>query len=644
VRILVPLGTRPEIIKLAPVVAALRRSGFAVRCVATGQHHDPSLTSVFFERLGLVPDETWALEGRDAERFGGLLTRAYDELDAHRPDLVLLLGDTLTVPLFALAARHARIPIAHIEAGLRSFNPTSVEEVDRKIAATTAALHFAPTEMAARLLTREGIPAHRIRVVGNPVIDAISEMRVVRHPPEQRSGIVLTAHRATNVDDHDRLERLIQLAQQLAAEIGPLTFPLHPRTRNRLEQAGALNALKSPGIRLTQPLAYEEMLSLVARSRLVVTDSGGLQEEASWLGVPVVILRRSTPRWEGVAEGASVLVGLDVEVAIETCRRLTSDEEQRRVFDIPCPYGDGHAGDRIAAVLAGQDAKSLLRIAEPNLIGTRGPGEVRAVLFDLDDTLFSQAAWLDGAWIAVADAAVSYGVDRRAFKDALSRVAAEGSAKGRIIDRALASLGTVGVPIEPLVEAFRSYRAVGLPCYPAVRETLAWLRGMVPIGLVTDGDPDVQRSKLQSVGLEEAFDVVVLSDEFGRAYRKPHPAPFLAALDRLGVAPGAAVHVGDSPEKDVAGATAAGLRAVRVRSGEYANWPGAVAAWATVSTAVEAVDLIIPLLSPPEVATPPALLPTVPASRVADRNDPQLSQQDPAEDLSADELSGAERS
>src|SRR5207302_1612868 len=156
-RVLVPLGTRPEIVKLAPVVRAVQAAGIDVRTVATGQHFSPNMSDAFFAALGLEPDERWAPEGDDPGRVGAILTLAMRELAEHTPDLVLLLGDTWTVPLFCLAARRECVPIAHLEAGLRSFNATSTEEVNRKVAAATASLHLAPTELAARFLREEGV-------------------------------------------------------------------------------------------------------------------------------------------------------------------------------------------------------------------------------------------------------------------------------------------------------------------------------------------------------------------------------------------------------------------------------------------------------------------------------------------------------
>ena len=367
-RILVPVGTRPEIVKLAPVVDALRRSGHDLHVVATGQHHDELLAGGVFRGLGLQPDEQWHLPADEAERVGALLSGAFRVVDATRPDATLVLGDTYTVPVFALAARRFGVPVVHLEAGLRSFNPTSMEEVDRRVAAATASLHLAPTALAARFLADEGVDADRIRIVGNPVLDVLRARGIGRRPPAERAGVVVTAHRASNVDDPTRLRNLVALVGRLADEVGPVTFPVHPRTRSRLDAAGLLADLERPGVALLEPLPYDAMLDRLGRARVVVTDSGGLQEEAAWCGVPVVVLRRSTPRWEGVADGTSVLVGLDVDRAVAAAAAFAAPEAQARVADVPCPYGDGHTAERVARLLDDPEVVARLPLVEPDLV------------------------------------------------------------------------------------------------------------------------------------------------------------------------------------------------------------------------------------------------------------------------------------
>ena len=244
------------------------------------------------------------------------------------------------------------------------------EEVNRRVAASIAQLHFAPTGRAAAFLAAEGVPADRIFVVGNPVIDTLREKGVTPVPPAERSGVLVTAHRASNVDDPDRLARLVDVVGRLTA-IGPVRFPIHPRTRARLQEHGLFGRLAGlPGVTCEDPLPYDDLLHALAHARVVVTDSGGLQEEAAYLGVPVVVLRRSTPRWEGVEAGTTVLTGIssDTEAgrAVAAAHHLSTPTELTRLSALPCPYGDGHTGARVAALLADPALDRLLALDEPD--------------------------------------------------------------------------------------------------------------------------------------------------------------------------------------------------------------------------------------------------------------------------------------
>jgi UDP-N-acetylglucosamine 2-epimerase (non-hydrolysing) len=383
-RLTVPFGTRPEIVKLAPVVREVRRRGWPTRLVFTGQHFDPALGEEFLRSLDMEPDVRWALPQGSAAALGALLERAVEEVAGAAADVaadaVLLMGDTMTVPVFCLAARRACVPVVHLEAGLRSFNETSMEEVNRRIAAATASLHLAPTQLAARFLGSEGVDAGRIRVVGNTVVDVVRESGVERVPVESRGGVLVTAHRASTVDSPERLGTLVELLVRIgglaAADpgFGPVVFPAHPRTRDRLLAAGLLGTLSGAGVEVVAPLPYREMLTALASSRVVVTDSGGLQEEAAWFGVPVVVLRRSTPRWEGVAAGSSELVGLDGDAAVGAVTRLGSVAELKRVDGLGCPYGDGFAAARVADAVAEAWAAGLLEFREPDFVGRVVPG------------------------------------------------------------------------------------------------------------------------------------------------------------------------------------------------------------------------------------------------------------------------------
>jgi putative hydrolase of the HAD superfamily len=224
---------------------------------------------------------------------------------------------------------------------------------------------------------------------------------------------------------------------------------------------------------------------------------------------------------------------------------------------------------------------------------------IAAVLFDLDDTLYDQRQWLQGAWSAVAARAVEWGVpDPVRFEAALHAAAEGGTDRGGIIDNALVAIRATGVPVAPLVAAFRAYEPAGLDLYVGVAAALRELAGRVPLGLVSDGDPLVQRAKLVALDVGAYFATVVLSDEYGRAHRKPDRLPFDVALGALGVDPGDAVYVGDRPAKDVAGPVAMGMRAVRVRTGEWRDQPDDPRAWVSVDTVLDAVEFLHAELPP----------------------------------------------
>ncbi|MFJ8039244.1 non-hydrolyzing UDP-N-acetylglucosamine 2-epimerase [Kitasatospora sp. NPDC096147] len=362
-------GTRPEIVKLAPVVLALRAAGAEVRLIATGQHHDQRMAGDFFTGLGVEPDERWSPAGDESERVAALLGHALAHFAADRPDrpdLALVQGDTWTVPLTAMAARRHGVPVAHVEAGLRSGNPLSPEESNRKVAAALATVHLAPTEGAGANLRAEGVPADAVHLVGNTVCDVLRASGVPAVAPADRSGVLVTAHRPGTVDTAERLTALVTVVRALADRHGPVVFPVHPRTTDRLAAFGLTDRLAGhPGITLLPPQPHRRMLELIAGSTLVVTDSGGLQEEAGWFGVPAVVLRESTPRPEGVALGQAVLAGLDRGRALAAATTLLAPAEQRRIAAMPCPYGDGRSAERIAALLTDRHRRGLLALREP---------------------------------------------------------------------------------------------------------------------------------------------------------------------------------------------------------------------------------------------------------------------------------------
>ncbi|MDQ1683144.1 MAG: hypothetical protein QOH99_1685, partial [Frankiaceae bacterium] len=289
------------------------------------------------------------------------------ELDERRPDAVLVLGDTYTAPLVAMAARRHGVGVVHLEAGLRSFNGRSMEEINRRQMVALATIHLAPTELAAAFLRDEGVAPERIRVVGSPIVDTLQASGVNRVPIARRAGVAFTAHRDTNVDDPDTLATLVSIVTALGASVGTVTFPVHPRTRMRLQDSGLWDALAaSPDVRLRDPLGYGAMLRLLAGSRLVVTDSGGLQEEAAYFGVPAVVMRQSTPRWEGVVNGGAVLTGVDLDRVLSAARQLTGSASASRIATLPCAYGDGRTVSRVVTAFSDAALLDLLQPVEPD--------------------------------------------------------------------------------------------------------------------------------------------------------------------------------------------------------------------------------------------------------------------------------------
>jgi UDP-N-acetylglucosamine 2-epimerase (non-hydrolysing) len=357
-RVLVVVGTRPEAVKLAPVVHALRRSS-SLRCrvLATAQHRELlDRTLAFF---GIVADVDLDLM-RPGQGLADLTARALAALDpvlaAEAPDLVLAQGDTTTVLATALAAFYRRLPFAHVEAGLRTGDLAQPfpEEANRVLVARLARLHFAPTERAAANLHREGIDAAAVHVVGNTAVDAVlwTAARVDARafaPADGRRLVLVTAHRRESLG-----EPLVELCRAIAALADrgdvEVLFPVHPNPRVRATVHGVLAARRH--VRLCDPLGYPEMVAAMQASTLILTDSGGVQEEAPSLGRPVLVLRNVTERPEGVAAGAARLVGTSRDAIVAAAGALLDDAAAYAAMArVRNPYGDGASADAIAAIL-----------------------------------------------------------------------------------------------------------------------------------------------------------------------------------------------------------------------------------------------------------------------------------------------------
>lgn len=367
-RIVVTFGTRPEAIKMFPVVAALRETGqFDVKVVVTAQHRE--LLDSVLALASLRPDLDLDLMQPDQSLDGlasRILTRFGEALDALQPDRVLVHGDTLTTMMASLACYFRRIPVGHVEAGLRSgdiYSPWP-EEVNRKVTGVVADLHFAPTGTAAAALRAENVDEKAIHITGNTVIDALlfAQGKIAADPAlapaiaplrERFAGkriIAVTAHRRENFGVG--MEQIAQGLQALAARDDvAIIYPLHPNPNVGGVMRPALAG--HDNIALINPLDYLDFVAMLAASEIVLTDSGGIQEEAPSLGKPVLVMRDTTERPEGIAAGTARLVGADAAVILEETSRLLDDREAYEAMArAHNPYGDGTASRQIAAILA----------------------------------------------------------------------------------------------------------------------------------------------------------------------------------------------------------------------------------------------------------------------------------------------------
>jgi len=349
-RVLSVLGARPQFIKAAPLSAEFARRGIEETLVHTGQHYDPGMSDVFFEQLS-IPEPRYHLgvgsAGHGAQT-GEMLKRLEPIVEAEMPDWLLVYGDTNSTLAGALVGAKLHVQVAHVEAGLRSFNKGMPEEINRIVADHIGDLLLVPNQQAAQQLANEGLRTG-VRVVGDLMVDLAKNVaaQLPREPAvlerfQVRPGAycVATIHRASNTDDERTFARLIEGLRGVDL---PIVFPVHPRTRAIAQACGAGDG---DNIIPCEPLSYVEMLGLVSRSATLFTDSGGLQKEAFVLKVPCVTLREETEWIETLEDGWNVLAGSDPKKIVEASRRLTPARQG-------APYGDGNAARLIADALLG---------------------------------------------------------------------------------------------------------------------------------------------------------------------------------------------------------------------------------------------------------------------------------------------------
>jgi len=359
--IAIVLGTRPEIIKMAPVIRECVKRGVDHFVLHTGQHYDYEMDKVFFNELELEP-ESVNLDvgsGSHGEVTGKMLIGIEKVLMERNPDTILVQGDTNTVVAGALAAVKLHKSVGHIEAGLRSYNKEQPEEHNRIIADHISTLLFAPTEKAEQTLLHEGLPRESIFLTGNTIVDAVQQNLEIakkrsdvleRFNISKDSYFLVTAHREENVDHLDRLTSMLDGLHSVAERYSlPMVFPMHPRTRKRIRDFGLQGRLDAiAGLKVTQPLGFFDFLSLEANAKLILTDSGGVVEEACILKVPCVSMRDKSDRQESVDAGASMLSGTDAAAIAKLAAEMLNRKRSWK-----SPFGDGRAAERIISLSTG---------------------------------------------------------------------------------------------------------------------------------------------------------------------------------------------------------------------------------------------------------------------------------------------------
>jgi UDP-N-acetylglucosamine 2-epimerase (non-hydrolysing) len=372
------VGARPNFMKIAPVVSELRRRAIPQRLIHTGQHYDAAMSKVFFDELGMPEPDVYlgVGSGSHAQQTARVMVAVEEEFNRHKPDMVVVGGDVNSTVAAALAASKLGIPVAHVEAGLRSFDRSMPEELNRVVTDHLSDLLLTSEESGNRNLRHEGIPQDRIAFVGNCMVDTLRkhERTALHRRPWERYGVaergyaLLTLHRPSNVDEETRLVELVDLARRIGERM-PVLFPVHPRTAARLSD---LKRKLPASLILLEPAPYVTFLGLMARARFVLTDSGGIQEETTALQVPCLTLRSNTERPSTIETGTNELVGDDLARAFRQVERIVQGNWKQGA--IPALW-DGDAAIRVVdAVEAYQSRVTKLPPSPQPLAASRYAG------------------------------------------------------------------------------------------------------------------------------------------------------------------------------------------------------------------------------------------------------------------------------
>lgn len=358
------VGARPNFVKIAPIMRALaRREGLMARLIHTGQHYDFVMNAVFFQELGIpAPDINLEIgSGSGTEQTARIMLALEPVFEAARPDLLMVVGDVNSTVAATLVAAKLGIPVAHVEAGLRSFDRSMPEEINRLVTDRLSDLLFATEKAALENLARENVPLEQVALVGNVMIDSLFACLERAAPPQETFGEIgaspaflnaaaekgfgfVTLHRPSNVDDPETLGAMLKALAGISADL-PLVFPIHPRTRAVIAKSGLGGLIATDHIVTAPPLSYLRAIGLMRAARLVITDSGGVQEETTALGVPCLTARENTERPITIEEGTNTLIGADPAALTQAVRDILANGG--KAGRVP-PLWDGKAAERIA--------------------------------------------------------------------------------------------------------------------------------------------------------------------------------------------------------------------------------------------------------------------------------------------------------
>lgn len=392
------LGTRPEIIKMAPIIDEINKNNIDQIIIHTGQHYDEEMSDNFFRDLEIpTPDYNIQVgSGTHGKQTGRMMEGIEEILLKETPDIVLVQGDTNAVLAGALVCGKLHIAVGHVEAGLRSFDMTMPEEINRRVADICSSMYFIPTENSAVNLLAEGFSRKNLIITGNTVVDAcfrhleIAKKRGFEEESLRQLDIdnmdnilTLTMHRAENVDVKERVTNIIEALKELT-DVNVI-FPIHPRTKNMLEKFGLFEELNNlEHIHIVKPIGYLDFLLLTFKSTLILTDSGGLQEEAITMNVPALTLRYNTERPETVTAGGNILVGSDKKAILENVNKILNDKEfADKMKNAVNPYGQGDAAKKTVESIKKYYDEGLLNIAAPEEIMTSFTRKMTQITTDI---------------------------------------------------------------------------------------------------------------------------------------------------------------------------------------------------------------------------------------------------------------------